>query len=69
MVEFTKQTTHYGSDSAEVLDKFLLYAKLCRDPINIFLYMEEKTICTFTSHYWVSRADYYAEIGDYKSAF
>jgi hypothetical protein len=45
------------------------YAALCADPENIFRYMEEKAICTFLSAYWIHKAEYLADIGDYIGCF
>lgn len=31
--------------------------------------MEEKAICTFLSSYWIHKAEYLADIGDYSGCF
>lgn len=67
--EFLQDQKHAGSESLEVLEKFLLYAKLVQDPLNVFRYMEEKAICIYFPLFWYSKSEYLAEIGDYRNAF
>lgn len=43
----------------------MLYLDQCQDPIHIYKYMEEKSICTFMPQYWLKKADYYYDIGEY----
>lgn len=45
------------------------YKDLCSDPLLVFRYMEEKVICTFLAAFWMSKAQIYAEIGDYSNCF
>lgn len=58
-----------GSESFEVLEKFLLYIKFVKDPFNVFRYMEEKSICIYFPLFWYTKSEYFAEIGDYRNAF
>lgn len=41
----------------------------CSDPENILRFMEEKAICTFMPEYWILKAEYLADVGDFASAF
>ena len=45
------------------------YQALCRDPLLVFRFMEEKAICTFLPIFWVTKANMLAEIGDYRGGF
>lgn len=42
---------------------------MCSDPLNVYRYMEEKVICTFLPAFWLSKAHYLAECGDYRNCF
>lgn len=42
---------------------------MCCDPLNIFKYMEEKSICVFLGNYWINKAETLAKMGDFKNAF
>jgi hypothetical protein len=47
----------------------MLYVKLVQDPLNVFRYMEEKSLCIFLTNFWVAKSEYLAEIADYRNAF
>lgn len=42
---------------------------MCSDPLNVFKYMEEKSICLFLGNYWINKAETLAEMGECKNAF
>ena len=69
MADYTRQTQLYGQNHPEILDKFLQYAHLCRDPLNIFKYMEDKAICLHLPQFWLSYSETYAEMGHFKNAY
>lgn len=52
-----------------VLANFKNYIQLCKDPENIFRFMEEKAICTFMPEYWLLKAEHLADVGDFASSF
>jgi hypothetical protein len=52
-----------------VIGNFRNYMQNCSDPENILRFMEEKAICTFMPEYWILKAEYLADVGDFASAF
>lgn len=52
-----------------IFSNFKAYIQLSSDPHNIFRYMEEKAICTFLPEFWILKAEYLAEDGDYDGCF
>lgn len=48
--------------------KFIQYSEQCSDPMNVFKYMEEKSICIYLANYWCSRSNLFAEMGDFRDA-
>lgn len=65
---YTRQSCLYGQNDELILNQFMKYADLCSDPLNIFNYMEEKSICIFLGNYWIRRAELFAEMGDFIDA-
>ena len=45
------------------------YQKICRDPLNIFRYMEEKAVCTLMPEYWLEKSSFCAKLGQYRECF
>jgi len=42
---------------------------MCQDSLNVFRYMEEKSICTFMPQFWLKKAQVLFELGDYEGCF
>ena len=45
------------------------YAGLCSDPLNVFKYMEEKSICIYLGNFWLNQSQVLAEMGDFSNSF
>lgn len=67
--EWTMGQEHWGSNNITALDNFVRYSEMCQDSMNIFRYMEEKSICTFMPQFWLKKAEVLFEVGDYEGCF
>lgn len=54
--DYLKTSIPPGTESYEALEKFLLYASYVQDPLNVFRYMEESTICIYIPLFWYAKS-------------
>jgi len=62
---YTQDHSHHGVNCRQILDNYLNYVTICKDQHNVFRFMEEKAICTFLPAFWLAKAHYLSEFGDY----
>jgi len=69
LLAYVSDPEHHGLNKTVILEHFSLYLEKVKDPLNVIRFMEEKAICIFLPKFWLLKAEYLAEYGDYRTCF